>query len=148
MLSMSFQSRADVLETTLKRFYSNKKHIQILESVVELRDKITLRRLERFITQDARKFNIVMIQDDGTPFRLYKEYRAQQDAFTKRFFDPFCRYDRILIERKGKHCIETTVGQLNFFRWIINNNVLDFVINCLQSKGNVKIPYSFVISFD
>lgn len=145
----TLQSRANVLEETLKHFYNNQEHLKIFESVVERREKITLRRLERFITQDAKKLRIVMIKKNGNPFRIYNEYRSQQNAFTKRFFDPFCRYDRIFIERKDKKCIETTVGQLNFFRWIINNNILEYAINCLHNKTNAKPKkITFILSFD
>jgi hypothetical protein len=58
-------------------------------------------------------------------------------AFSKRQFDPFCRTTgkgRTLIPfiYTGKDGVEktiyTTIGQLNFFSWSIQNGILDYVI--------------------
>jgi hypothetical protein len=48
-------------------------------------------------------------------------------AYSKRRFDPFCRWDRISIPYKDDKFIETTIGQLNFFKWAIENKVIDFI---------------------
>jgi hypothetical protein len=37
-------------------------------------------------------------------------------------FDPFCRYKRIKFQN-----MDTTVGQLNFFEWIISDEILDYI---------------------
>jgi hypothetical protein len=37
-------------------------------------------------------------------------------------FDPFCRHDRI-----NFHGISTTVGQLNFFAWTIEDGILNYM---------------------
>jgi hypothetical protein len=37
-------------------------------------------------------------------------------------FDPFCRHERI-----DFHGISTTVGQLNFFAWAIEDEILDYM---------------------
>ena len=37
-------------------------------------------------------------------------------------FDPFCRSKRIKFQG-----FETTVGQLNFFEWAINDEILDYL---------------------
>ena len=48
-------------------------------------------------------------------------------AYRKRRFDPFCRWDRISIPYKNGTCIETTIGQLNFFKWALENKVIHFI---------------------
>ena len=48
-------------------------------------------------------------------------------AYSKKRFDPFCRWDRISIPYKTDTCIETTIGQLNFFKWALENKVVDFI---------------------
>jgi phage antirepressor YoqD-like protein len=48
-------------------------------------------------------------------------------AYSKRRFDPFCRWDRISIPYKKDTCIETTIGQLNFFKWALENKVVDYI---------------------
>lgn len=39
-------------------------------------------------------------------------------------FDPFCRAKRIKFQG-----FETTVGQLNFFEWAINDEILDYLVS-------------------
>ena len=62
-------------------------------------------------------------------FNLYLDYRAQLQSYTKMFFDPFRRYSRItfVLENTPMVSIETTVGQLNFFRWALQNGVIDYI---------------------
>ena len=64
-------------------------------------------------------------------FNLYLDYRAQLQSYTKMFFDPFRRYSRItfILENEPIVSIETTVGQLNFFRWALQNGVVKYIIN-------------------
>ena len=48
-------------------------------------------------------------------------------AYSKKRFDPFCRWDRINIPYKDDSYIQTTIGQLNFFKWAIENEIIDFI---------------------
>ena len=52
-------------------------------------------------------------------------------SYSKKKFDPFCRRDRIDFEYNDNNevkKIETTIGQLNFFKWAIDNLIIDFII--------------------
>ena len=60
-------------------------------------------------------------------FKVYFDYKLKLKAYRKRRFDPFCRWDRISIPYKNGTCIETTIGQLNFFKWAIENKVIDYI---------------------
>jgi hypothetical protein len=55
---------------------------------------------------------------------VYLSYRSQLKAYSKQQFDPFRRRDRITFFYEKDKCIETTIGQLNFFRWVIQNDIL------------------------
>ena len=48
-------------------------------------------------------------------------------AYSKKRFDPFCRWDRITIPYSDNTSIQTTLGQLNFFRWALEYRILDFI---------------------
>jgi hypothetical protein len=50
------------------------------------------------------------------------------------FFDPFRRHERIsfVMNKHPLNVIESTVGQLNFFRWATENHVIDYVMNHLE----------------
>ena len=64
-------------------------------------------------------------------FDVYNSYKSQLKAYNKKLFDPFCRkhstkekfnfyYD------EGKSIL-TTTGQLNFFKWAIENRIIEYV---------------------
>ena len=48
-------------------------------------------------------------------------------AYSKKNFDPFCRWDRISIPYENGTHIETTIGQLNFFKWTLENNIIQYI---------------------
>ena len=62
-------------------------------------------------------------------FNVHLNYKSQLKSFQKKQFDPFCRRQRInFYYTKDKHFV-TTVGQLNFFKWAIENNIIDYIEN-------------------
>ena len=75
--------------------------------------------------------------DDYNPltckeFLVYQDYKLQLKGYSKKQFDPFCRRSRINFYYNDKESFITTVGQLNFFRWIINNKILDYINSNLK----------------
>jgi hypothetical protein len=55
------------------------------------------------------------------------DYKLKLKAYSKKRFDPFCRWDRISVPYKNGTFIETTIGQLNFFKWALENKVIDYL---------------------
>jgi hypothetical protein len=53
---------------------------------------------------------------------VYLAYKSHLKAYSKKMFDPFCRWKRI--QFMG---MDTTVGQLNFFEWAIQDEVLNYL---------------------
>ena len=64
-------------------------------------------------------------------FIVYLRYRSQLKSYNKANFDPFCRNDRITGWGDTGDII-TTIGQLNFFRWAIENRVLEYINDNLE----------------
>jgi hypothetical protein len=60
-------------------------------------------------------------------FIVYLDYKSQLKAYSKRSFDPFCRRERISFIDHDNNELVTTVGQLNFFRWAIDNDILLYI---------------------
>jgi len=94
--------------------------------------KISLRIVDWFATNYAKKYYTLYViegtHDNVTRrFKVYDDYKLKLKAYSKRRFDPFCRWDRIEIPYKNNTCIETTIGQLNFFKWAIENKVVDYI---------------------
>jgi hypothetical protein len=58
---------------------------------------------------------------------VYVDYKLKLKAYSKKRFDPFCRWDRITIPYKNGTYIQTTIGQLNFFKWAIENDIVQYI---------------------
>ena len=58
---------------------------------------------------------------------MYVDYKLKLKAYSKRRFDPFCRWDRITIPYSNGTFIQTTIGQLNFFKWALENGVVAYI---------------------
>ena len=66
------------------------------------------------------------VNNSTVQFFVYLRYRSQLTSYHKIKFDPFCRNDRI-VHWGPNGDITTTLAQLNFFKWAIENRVLDYI---------------------
>jgi hypothetical protein len=136
-----------LLLTSLTEFYNKHENYKyILKEIIEGKHKLSLRIIEWLVTHYAKTHNIYYwidenrniynelpdnIQGSIRKVNLYHDYRAQLKSYSKFNFDSFRRHYRItfFINMEKREHIETTVGQLNFFRWIFNNNVIDYALD-------------------
>lgn len=107
----------DLIMAKLSKFYSVKSNIDTVVNAIDGREKVSLRLIDWFVTNYCAKHNNA----------LYIDYRTQLKAFSKHNFDPFKRRDRIKYYYTHDSFLVTTVGQLNFFKWAIENNVIAMV---------------------
>jgi hypothetical protein len=106
-------------------------------SVINGESQISLRIIDWFATNYAKKYYTVYTipNDDpsygrsGKRFKVYNDYKLMLKAYSKKRFDPFCRWDRIAFPYSNSNnmFIQTTVGQLNFFKWAIENYVIHYI---------------------
>jgi hypothetical protein len=96
--------------------------------IINGESKISLRIVDWFSTNYAKKFFTIYETVLVPRFRVYNDYKLKLKAYSKRRFDPFCRWDRIKVPFGDKEfSIETTIGQLNFFKWAIENKVIQYI---------------------
>ena len=57
---------------------------------------------------------------------IYHAYKSQLKSYSKKKFDPFCRRDRLYFNCNDID-VETTIGQLNFFKWALDNMIADYI---------------------
>jgi hypothetical protein len=115
-------------------FYKEKDNILKMMSIINGESKISLRIVDWFVTNYAKKnFTIyeVPIKRNGvlemSRFKVYHDYKLKLKSYSKKRFDPFCRWDRISIPYDDTSFMETTLGQLNFFKWAIENKIIDHI---------------------
>jgi len=109
------------------------------KSVVNGESRVSLRIIDWFVTNYAKKFETEYVVKMRTGilkdlvedcvFKVYNRYKLQLKAYSKKRFDSFCRWERITIPCNDgtEEYIETTIGQLNFFKWSIENNLLEYI---------------------
>ena len=95
-------------------------------SIIEGRSDVSLRLLDWFVTKYAEKRGVTYKLNDGQEFYVHISYKAQLKAYKKVYFDPFRRKGKFIYTIKGKQ-FQTTLGQLNFFKWAFNCNVIEYV---------------------
>jgi|LakMenEpi03Aug12_release.lakeMendotaPanAssembly.Ray.scaffolds.fasta_scaffold422067_2 hypothetical protein len=120
----------DLLMVSLAKFYSSKTHIQSIIHIIEGKSDISLRLIDWFVTNYSKKYSTIItktIEKNIVHFNVYLSYRSQLKAYSKQQFDPFRRRDRIKFFYEKDKWIETTIGQLNFFRWIVQNDILEYI---------------------
>ena len=123
--------RREVLILSLQKFYSQCNDLKLLIPLLQGQGDISLRLIDWFVTNYAKR-NHISYTLNSQEFVVYLNYKSQLKAYSKKLFDPFCRRERILFQCGTHEPFETTVGQLNFFRWAFEKNILDYMRNNLQ----------------
>ena len=133
------ENKSNILLQSLDKFYSVPDNIDKFYDIV-YNKQISLRIIDWYITNYSKKYNVVINRN----FIVFIEYKSQLKAYTKKLFDPFCRRERI-DRYYGTYKISTTIGQLNFFKWgIVNNifeNIKENITNIEQDMNNKNDNY-------
>jgi hypothetical protein len=127
----TYTTQNDLLLNNLMDFYKNEEYLDKMLKIITGDSKISLRIVDWFATNYAKKYYTLYTIEDNNDnvkrFKVYFDYKLKLKAYRKRRFDPFCRWERISIPYKGDKYIETTIGQLNFFKWAIENKVVNYI---------------------
>jgi hypothetical protein len=112
--------------------------------------RISLRLIEWFVTDHCMRHAVDWFIE-GEFFNVFLDYQNMMNEYKKKRFDPFGRKWRKEIRRDlsydppREHTVQvyhgirffytetdyviTTVAQLNFFRWLIEKRILDYIID-------------------
>ena len=156
--------KQSLLFNKIKKFFNEKENIKELLDIIEGNTKLSLRIIDWFVTNYSKKNFIVIhnkkkqierftagkispktkkkLEEKYEEFNVHLNYKSQLKSFQKKQFDPFCRRERINFYYDEKKFIVTTVGQLNFFKWAIENNILKYIrenMNNIEKDMNQNI---------
>jgi hypothetical protein len=130
----TYTTQNDLLLKNLMVFYDTAENDNLdkMLRIITGESKISLRIVDWFATNYAKKYYTLYVieqtaENVARRFKVYDDYKLKLKAYSKKRFDPFCRWDRISIPYKNGNCIETTIGQLNFFKWALENKVVDYI---------------------
>ena len=149
--SKAVNSKQDLIMRSLHKFYKESDNIDKLLKIVNGESKLSLRIIDWFVTNYTKErgtiyyipkknsnldlpnpYSLEATNEYPKPFMVNARYKSQLDGFQKKLFDPFCRRKRIIFKYNDNNSLETTVAQLNFFKWAIDNKILDYI------KDNLK----------
>jgi hypothetical protein len=136
-------SQKEWLLNTLLEFYNNDAtNLDTLKKIINRefligensKKKLSIRIINWFVTNYAKQyFTVYNVEDklnqSEKRFFVWTNYKSTEDSYSKNMFDPYCRQERIFIPYNDTQSIETTVGQLHFFKWAIVNKVIEYIIN-------------------
>ena len=123
-----YATQNDLLLNNLMKFYRENNNLDKMLQIINGESKISLRIVDWFATNYAKKYyTVYAIQKTLKRFKVYVDYKLKLKAYSKKRFDPFCRWDRITIPYKDGQYVQTTIGQLNFFKWALENDVVRYI---------------------
>jgi hypothetical protein len=127
-MSASILSQDRLILNDLMKFYKNNGNLHKMLKIIKSETKISLRIIDWFVTNYAKKYYTI-IQNGNERFKVHLGYKQKLKAYNKKKFDPFCRWERITIpyDETEETLIETTIGQLNFFKWALENKIIDYI---------------------
>jgi hypothetical protein len=119
---------------SLLKFFSDREHFDVLkEFKLSKHSKLSVGLLNWFNVNYAKEYGVeYVVESMGRQRSVYvwQSYNAALSGYKKEYFDPFARGKNcgkeIAIEHNGE-VVRTTIRQLNYFRWAINNGVIDYV---------------------
>jgi hypothetical protein len=152
-------SKESLLKKKVLSFYKNKENLNTFLSIILQKTRLSLRSIDWFVTNYCKKYNInysIKNNNESLTYFPFKAYKLQLKAYSKKFCDPFCRRERVIFDYKNNKIIDysnipkdinenkddyiiTTIGQLNFFKFAIQDKIIDYAlenINSIESDMN------------
>lgn len=120
------ECKPEMVIASLQKFYAGHPEIEKVITYLNGEAPLSLRIIDWFVTKYSRK-NFIRYPLDGQEFIVYLSYKGQLKAYSKQYFDPNCRRERIMFQIPGYESFMTTIGKLNFFRWALDSNILEYI---------------------
>jgi hypothetical protein len=120
---IGLNSQEMVVIKNFENFFYQSKNYEILLNFLQNQNKISLRVIDYFLTNYCQS-NKVILQN----LNVYQSYKTQLKNFHKKYFDPCSRGLRVPFFYDKEKCILTTICQLNFFKWFIENKIHLYVL--------------------
>lgn len=147
--SRNLTTQNGVLLQNLIQYYKNTEHLKTFIAVIKGESRCSLRIIDWMVVNYA-KAHFTVYDVNGTRCKIYQLYKQNLRSYGKRNFDCFKRWDRLQItynphtfefidlhtntdEEDMIHAdtnissVTTTLGQMNFFRFIQETKVLEYI---------------------
>jgi hypothetical protein len=127
------EDRSQKILTSLMKYYSDHEKLNLMQRIISAQsssNKMSLRLVDWLVTNYSKSHNVVYYVNK-MPFNMHQSYKNMLRAYSKKLFDPFRRHKRVYLNGGDTQSntigvVETTVAQLTFFKWAIENDVLKY----------------------
>lgn len=121
-------NKSELLLKSINNFYAHEDHRTTLLNILHKKSGISLRNIEWFICNYAKKHHTSFTTTDGKVVPVHCLYKSSLNGYSKTLFDPFARAEKFeyTVPETGE-TITTTVAQLNFIKWCISSKILDYI---------------------
>ena len=120
-MSLHYSTQNSILLENLMKFYKKNNNIDKILPIINGESKISLRLIDWFVSNYSKK-NFTILKNGSNRLKVYLDYKLKLKAYSKKRFDPFCRWERITIPYGDDSLMETTIGLLNFFQLGISSS--------------------------
>ena len=135
--SLNLNIQETIILRAVEKYFIDENKFDILKTIISGENIISRRTIEYFVTKYSHIKNITYLienLDKKVKFNVYSSYKDKLKCHKKKYFDPFGRGDRIPFFSNDS-CIITTIGQLNFYKWFITNNIYKY---CLDNHNEIQ----------
>lgn len=111
----------------------SKKNVNNMIDIINNKYIISLRMLNWFAMKHSATMKAITYVNSDNVVELFDvkiSYRARLSTYSKKYFDPFRRnkkFDYNYDKTDSTKLVETTLCQLNFFKWLFVHNLLEYV---------------------
>jgi len=122
------QQKDSLLLASLGEYFKNPLHNAFLKQILDSsrQNHVSLRLIDWICTTYSKQHRMLFAKSDGSIVDIHNSYKAHLRSYGKSRFDIFRRCKKTTI-KCGEHEVETTLAQLNFIRWLINNQVVQYL---------------------
>ncbi|AEQ32832.1 hypothetical protein CE11_01027 [Megavirus courdo11] len=117
----------NLLNNILEWYKNNPQHLETFLSIIKGKSNVTCTNLDFII------HNVIDISN---------KYEVKLHKYTIAYFDVFCRNQKLVFYygENNSNCFLSSLGQLNFFKWAFENNVIEYAnINCDQIDQDKRL---------
>lgn len=122
----SDENSDNILLNSLKRFYSVRDHSEKAMTILGPDSRISHRCIDWFVTTYSKSNRVVFSTTEGKIVDIHSSFKNQLKGFKKQNFDIFRRGNKKFVFELHRTLIETTLSQLNFVRWLIQYQIIDY----------------------
>lgn len=98
-----------------------------LIDIMESNHPISLRLIDFFVTTYSKKHNVQYGIGHNQVINVNTNYKTQLKKYGKSNFDPFRRSNKLTHQFADGKILNTSIGQLNFFKWMIDNQMIPYI---------------------